>query len=119
MHIIRHDDSTTERANAPIFVGDVGRRGLVGAEQSDTVTVGLIEFEAGGRNKLHTHTFDQVLYITKGEGIVATELEEHRVRPGDVAVINAGEKHWHGAGQHSAMSHLAIGTPGTTEIVGE
>ncbi len=119
MHIIHHDPSATERAIAPIFTGDVGRRGLVGPAQSDQVSVGLIEFEAGGRNKLHTHTFDQVLYITKGEGIVATEFEEHRVRPGDVVVINAGEKHWHGAGQHSAMSHLAIGAPGTTEIVGE
>ena len=117
MHVIRHDPARPERTRAPIFTGDVGRRALVGPEHSGQVTVGLVEFEAGGRNVLHTHTFDQVLYVTSGEGIVATEHEEHRVHPGDVIVIPAGEKHWHGATPHTAMAHLAIGAPGSTDIV--
>ena len=119
MHIVRNDASQTERVNTPLFVGDVGRRALVGAEQTSQLTVGLVAFEAGGRNRLHTHTFDQVLYITDGEGIVATEAEEHHVHPGDVVVIPAGEKHWHGATPQTAMAHLAIGTGGTTEIAGD
>jgi quercetin dioxygenase-like cupin family protein len=48
---------------------------------------------------------------------VATEGEEVRVRAGDVVVIPAGEKHWHGATPTTAMAHLAIGTPGSTEVL--
>ena len=59
------------------------------------------------------------LYIVEGEGIVATESEEHRVRAGDVVVVPAGEQHWHGATADSAMAHLAFGVPGTTDVGGQ
>ena len=48
-------------------------------------------------NVFHVHDVDQVLYVTAGEGIIATETEEITIRPGDFVVIPAGEKHWHGA----------------------
>lgn len=99
--------------------GEVHSRALVEKAQSGEVRVLLVKFAAGGRNVWHKHTFDQVLVVTEGEGIVATEGEEVRVRAGDVAVIPAGEKHWHGATPSTAMAHLAIGQPGSTEILGE
>ncbi|HZU76221.1 MAG TPA: cupin domain-containing protein [Dehalococcoidia bacterium] len=117
MHVIRNDPGQLTPTSAPIFRGPVFRRGLVGEQQTKQVTVGLVSFDAGGRNVFHRHTFDQVLYITEGEGIVATEGEEVRVRAGDVVVIPAGEKHWHGATPTTAMAHLAIGTPGSTEVL--
>jgi len=116
MQVIRNDPSAIEPTTAPIFRGSVGRRGLVGPEQSEQLHVGLVTFDAGGRNVFHTHTFDQVLYVTAGEGIVANEQQQHRIRSGDLVVIPAGEKHWHGATEQTAMAHLAIGTPGTTQI---
>jgi quercetin dioxygenase-like cupin family protein len=116
MQIIRNDPSQVTPIEAPIFRGNVSRRELIGAPQSDQLTVLLVSFGAGGRNVFHTHTFDQVLYITDGEGIVASEAEEHVVREGDIVIIPAGEKHWHGGTETSAMSHLAIGTPGETTI---
>jgi quercetin dioxygenase-like cupin family protein len=106
-----------ERTNAPIFVGEVYRTPAVGEEETHQLHLGVVRFAAGARNVLHTHTFDQVLYVTEGEGIVATEGQEHVVTAGDVAVIPAGERHWHGATPQSGMTHLAIGTPGTTDIV--
>jgi quercetin dioxygenase-like cupin family protein len=30
------------------------------------------------------------------------------IRPGDVVWFEPGEKHWHGAGPTTAMSHIAI-----------
>lgn len=117
MQVIRHDPAEVEATQAPIFRGDVCRRVLIGESESDQVTVLLVEFEAGGRNVFHRHTFDQVLYVTEGEGIVASDTEEHVVRKGDIVIIPAGEKHWHGGTETTAMSHLAIGTPGETEIV--
>lgn len=116
MKLIRNDPSGLEKTEAPIFRGSVQRRGLVSPEFSEQLHVGLVRFDAGGRNVFHTHTFDQVLYVTEGEGIVATEHEEQRIRSGDVVVIPAGERHWHGATETTAMAHLAIGTPGKTEI---
>lgn len=118
MKVIRHDPNAAEPVSTALFVGDVTRRVLVGESDSNEISVGLVSFAAGGRNVFHRHTFDQVLYITEGEGIVASEKEEVTVRAGDIIVIPAGESHWHGGGPESAMSHLAIGTPGSTEIVG-
>jgi quercetin dioxygenase-like cupin family protein len=107
-----------QRTDAPIFRGEVYRTPAVGEDETKQVHLGVVRFAAGARNVLHTHTFDQVLYVTDGEGIVATEQQEQVVRTGDVAVIPAGERHWHGATPRSGMTHLAIGVPGTTEIVG-
>jgi quercetin dioxygenase-like cupin family protein len=116
MQVIPNDSSRAERTTAPIFVGEVYRAQAVGETETKQLSIGLVRFAPGGRNVLHTHTFDQVLYITDGEGIVATEQEEHTVRAGDIAVIPAGERHWHGATERTGMTHLAIGVPGTTEI---
>ncbi len=119
MHIVRNDSTALTRNEAPIMRGEVHSRALVEKAQSDQVRVLLVKFVSGGRNVWHKHTFDQILVVTEGEGIVATETEEVRVRAGDVAVIPAGEKHWHGAAPSTSMAHLAIGQPGSTEILGE
>lgn len=118
MQVIRHDPSEPPRNTAPIFTGEVFSRPLVGEEQTGETRVLLVKFAAGGRNVLHKHTFDQVLYVTEGEGIVATAGEQATVHAGDIVVIPAGEPHWHGATETTPMSHLAISRPGTTEIVG-
>ena len=119
MHVIRRDPSNPPINTAPVVSGIVGLRQLVGAEQSEQLRVFLVRFEPGGRNLVHSHSFDQVLYITEGEGILATETEEHRVYPGDVVVVPAGEQHWHGATADTPMAHLAFGVPGTTEVGGQ
>ena len=115
MQVWRNDAAQFQPATGAIFHGTVSAHRMVGEQQSTQVTAALISFAAGGRNIFHTHTFDQVLYITEGEGIVATEQEEIVVRAGDLVLIPAGEKHWHGATPSTAMTHLAIGAPGTTE----
>ena len=115
MQVWRNDAAQFQPATGAIFRGTVSAHRMVGEQQSQQVTAALIGFAAGGRNIFHTHTFDQVLYITEGEGIVATEQEEIVVRAGDLVLIPAGEKHWHGATPTTAMTHLAIGAPGTTE----
>jgi len=60
------------------------------------------------RNKLHRHTHEQILFVTKGRGIVATVYDEHVVEPGDIAFIPAGEMHWHGATDESEFEHLYL-----------
>jgi quercetin dioxygenase-like cupin family protein len=58
---------------------------------------------------MHTHTSDQLLYVVSGIGKVGTNEGEQVIATGDVALIPAGEPHWHGAGDTgSPMSHLTV-----------
>jgi quercetin dioxygenase-like cupin family protein len=91
----------------PIFTGtDVSRQALLPESKDFNVTI--VNFGKGVRNKLHTHDSDQVLIITSGKGIAATETEERVVSVGDVILFQAGEKHWHGATEDSEFSHIYI-----------
>ena len=78
----------------------------------------VVNFGMGVRNKFHVHGSDQILIITKGEGIVATEKEQQLVSVGDIVLFPAGEKHWHGATDDSEFSHIYIIKAGaeTTQI---
>ena len=117
MKVLRNGDTPETPATAPIFVGTVHSRPLVTRDDSDSQTVTLVRFSEGGRNKRHTHTQDQVLYIVEGFGIVADEQHEHHVTGGDIVHVPAGEIHWHGAAPSKDMAHLAIMNPAATTVV--
>jgi 4-carboxymuconolactone decarboxylase len=66
-------------------------------------------FEPGARTAWHSHPFGQTLIVTAGTGRVqrwGDPVDE--IRQGDVVWIPPGQKHWHGAGQHTSMTHIAI-----------
>jgi quercetin dioxygenase-like cupin family protein len=75
---------------------------------SKDLRVGIVNFGQGVRNKFHTHSGDQILIVTEGKGLVATDSEEKEVTVGDVIFFPAGEKHWHGAIPDSTFSHITI-----------
>ena len=121
MKIVRKSEAALQDAtDSPIFEGGrVGRRPLVGGDVSSSFNFFIVEFAAGAKNKLHTHTSDQILYVTKGRGLVGTETESHEVEEGDTAFIPAGEKHWHGATDDSDFAHIALMHPDSvTEVHG-
>lgn len=118
MKVVRVSDSPETRVEGrPIFVGEVHSRALVDAATSAAVTVTLVRFTDGARNVPHTHTADQLLYITEGAGIVASHETEHQVLAGDIVHVPAGEWHWHGAISGGHMAHLSILPPCETNIV--
>ena len=91
----------------PIFTGpEVALQELLPG--SEEYRINIVNFAKGVRNKLHYHDAEQILIITAGKGIVATEEEERVVTPGDVILFSAGEKHWHGATEDSEFSHLYV-----------
>ena len=53
----------------------------------------------------------KVLIVTAGKGIIATEDREVVISPGDVVLIPANEKHWHGATEDSEFSHIYLSNP--------
>jgi quercetin dioxygenase-like cupin family protein len=118
MRIERPAPDKRQRDAGEIFIGAVDRQSVIGDEARD-LRLTEVTFHDGARNKLHTHTTDQILIVTAGEGIVATEHEEHTVRAGDVAYIPAGERHWHGARPGMDMTHYAVLGSGKTFIVAD
>lgn len=93
-------------------------RALQLAPDSKDIVCSLITFSKGVRNRFHTHSCDQLLIVTAGKGIVATEKEQVVVTAGDVILFPAGEKHWHGATDDSEFSHIFVLKPGnvTTQV---
>ena len=67
-----------------------------------------MNFGKGVRNKFHAHDCEQILVVTSGKGVIATEAEDELVVVGDIVIIPAGEKHWHGATRDSEFSHLYV-----------
>lgn len=109
MKVTRIAEVPEEAAVSPLFTGgDVTRQNLVPPEVVNDLNCAVVNFSKGSRNKFHTHSCDQVLVITAGIGIVATESEQREVSVGDIAHIPAGQKHWHGARKESYMSHITI-----------
>ena len=107
---IKLNDVPSEDALGGIFEGgSVSMKTLIdkqlGAEE---IKAAIVTFSAGARTKMHVHDHEQVLYILSGKGIVANEREEYVAMPGMVFLIQAGEKHWHGATPESSFSHLYV-----------
>ena len=101
---------------APMFTGPVTMQPIVGKHLSKNFLISQVNFERGARNRFHRHDTEQILIVTAGKGIVATEKEEIAVGPGDVIYVPAGEKHWHGAARGTAFSHLYVMSPDTRTI---
>jgi 4-carboxymuconolactone decarboxylase len=103
--------ATQEISAADIFTGgQVWRRALAGNElEGGDFSLSIVQFAAGARTKLHTHSSDQLLYVVAGIGKVGGHDHEHVIAAGDFVRIPAHEEHWHGAGDTgSPMSHIAI-----------
>lgn len=118
MRVIRVTKAGRERSDNPIFVGEVESQTAVGEESRD-LRLSEVHFKHGAVNKPHVHSTDQILVITEGEGLVATDEERHEVSAGDVAFIPANTKHWHGARPGKDMTHWSILGNAKTTIVEE
>ena len=115
MKVVRTSDIEAQESTNPIFRGKVSMQGIIG-KSGDELRVAVVNFSPGAVNVFHTHTFNQILYVTKGAGIVATESEEVTVTPGTFIFIPAGERQWHGATKDAAFSHIDKMPPGETSF---
>ena len=109
MKVININQTPKSIAENDFFVGGtVSTQPLVTNDTGQDFNMTHVNFEHGARNKLHTHSSDQVLLVTDGIGIVGTEKEKSVVQIGDLIHIPAGEKHWHGATTDSHFSHISL-----------
>jgi len=113
--VVKFRELEKQTADSPLFTGtQVFRQVIVDPEESQSFNFSVVNFSAGSRNKFHQHTSDQILIVTEGTGIVATDAEERTVTEGDVILIPAGENHWHGAPGDTPMSHITIQAKNST-----
>ena len=109
MEITRKADLRTVDGPAEYFTGKVTITGQFAREPPSRVTGAIVHFEPGARTAWHAHPLGQTLIVTEGIGWTQIEggpkLEFHE---GDVMWCPRDRKHWHGATEHDAMTHIAI-----------
>jgi len=103
-------------AYAQYFIGNSYLKPLAKSEESK-ISIANVTFEPGCRNNWHIHHAKtgggQMLICVEGEGWYQEEGKPAQsLHPGDVVIIPANVKHWHGAKKDSWFSHLAVEVPG-------
>lgn len=109
MEIKRSGSQPSTSGSTDYFSGTVRIDSLIQASTPSRVTAASVTFEPGARTAWHTHPLGQAIIITAGHGRAQHEggpVEE--IQTGDVVWFPPGEKHWHGAGPTTAMTHIAI-----------
>src|SRR5881397_2558117 len=109
MEIKKVGSQPSSRGPADWFIGTVRIDPLFQAHDPARASGASVTFEPGARTAWHTHPLGQTLIVTAGCGRAQRwrgPMEE--VRPGDVVWFPPEEKHWHGAGQTTAVTHIAI-----------
>jgi quercetin dioxygenase-like cupin family protein len=109
MEIKRSGSQHSGKGPAEYFTGTVRIDPLLQAPAPARLFGASVTFEPCARTAWHTHPLGQTLIVTSGCGRVqhwGGPIEE--IRPGDVVWFPPGEKHWHGAGPTTAMTHIAI-----------
>jgi quercetin dioxygenase-like cupin family protein len=110
MKITKAGTSKSVSAPAEHFTGQVRVETVFSTEEPARSKGAYVTFEPGARTNWHTHPLGQTLIITHGSGRVQSWGGQVQVvNVGDVIFFEPGEKHWHGGGLDSAMTHLTIG----------
>lgn len=109
MSITRNGAQPSVAGPAQYFTGSARVDSLISAKAPSRTTGAYVTFEPGARSAWHSHPLGQTLIVTSGTGWVQQEGGEKQViRPGDVIWTPPGVKHWHGATDTNAMTHIAI-----------
>ena len=109
MHIIRNGSQPSKPGPAAYFTGTVRMDREFNTQAPARVGGVTVTFEPGARTNWHTHPLGQTVIATEGVGWARLEGEDrHEIRPGDIVWFPPGVRHWHGATDATAMTHIAI-----------
>jgi quercetin dioxygenase-like cupin family protein len=109
MDIRRCGSVPSRRGPGDYFTGTVWQDPIVEAPEPARHRSNVVSFDPGARTAWHTHPLGQTLYVVAGCGRAQTAggpVQE--IRAGDVIWIPPGERHWHGAGPETSMTHISI-----------
>lgn len=109
MQIIRNGTLPSRPGPADYFTGTVRMDMEFNADAPARIGGVRVTFEPGARTNWHTHPLGQTLIVTEGLGWARLEGEDRvEIRPGDIIYFPPGVRHWHGATDTTAMTHIAI-----------
>jgi quercetin dioxygenase-like cupin family protein len=109
MTIRRNGSQAAFRGSADNFTGNVRVEPLFQAPGGGEFGGASVTFEPGARSAWHTHPCGQTLIVISGLGWTQCWGEaREEIRPGDVVTCPPDRKHWHGATDTTAMTHIAI-----------
>lgn len=109
IRIVRPSDNVPVSPPADKHAGKIVVEQQFRAEAPSRVAGAMVTFQPRARTNWHSHPAGQTLVITAGSGFV-----QHWGGPrmpaqaGDVVWIPANTKHWHGGGETTPMSHVAV-----------
>lgn len=92
------------------FAGDVWVD-MVAFPQSDAqrATAAIVRFAPGARTAWHSHARGQFLRVTQGTAYFGDrEGNVLAVTAGQTLYTPPGQDHWHAAGEHTFMEHIAV-----------
>ena len=112
MRVVKISKVDKDAFDSPLFTGSNVTRQIL-LPDSKEYNLNVVNFGKGVRNKFHAHDSEQILIVTSGKGIIATEKEEKMITEGDVVIIPVGEKHWHGATEDSEFANIYVSRLGT------
>lgn len=109
MQIYRAGSQPSVSGPEEFFTGRVRIDPLFNPADPARTSAALVTFEPGARSAWYTHPLGQHLIVTAGVGWTQCwGGPKKEIRAGDVVYCNCGKKHWHGATDTTAMSHIAI-----------
>ena len=109
IRITRNEELQSQPAPADHFTGSAQVQRLFEQPEPARASGASVTFEPGARTAWHIHPLGQTLIVTAGTGWVQQWGDQVQgMRAGDVVRIPGGVKHWHGATEGTAMTHIAI-----------
>ena len=115
MRIRRLSEHSVEGSAPKTFTGQATIVRMDDVTRDPNINIYRVRFQPTARTAWHSHSGPQILLILEclcylqREGNSTQELSA-----GDVARIDPGERHWHGASPTGPMIHLAVNINLTT-----
>lgn len=105
------------------FTGVVFIDTIAAPSHGSRINASSVHFTPGARTAWHTHPHGQTIWVTEGIGLCQRRGGPIEViHPGDRALFEPGEDHWHGSAPTRFMTHLAmleVDEQGTSATWGE
>lgn len=109
MELKRNGSQPSIKGSLENFTGDVRIEPLFQSPGPAEFNGASVTFGPGARTNWHTHPCGQILLVIAGLGWTQCWGEpKFEIRPGDIVTCPPGKKHWHGATDKTAMTHIAI-----------
>ena len=102
---------------AETFTGTALIEPVFGLDGDRDFSMGEVTFLPSARSHWHSHPRGQTLVVTGGTGWTQAEGgTRSTINAGDMVWCPPGVRHWHGATDTTAISHLAIDTAENGEV---